>query len=70
MEDIDRNFINTIIEKLKERLGRNLTKEEFNVFTLQRSLLAYEMILDFISDNKESAKEIELYVRKVIEENK
>jgi hypothetical protein len=67
---LDENFIKAIIEKLKERLERNLTKEEFNVFTLQRSGIAYEMIMDYISDKELSKTEIESYVQKVVEENK
>ena len=70
IDELDKNFIKEIIEKLKERLERNLTKEEFDVFTLQRSGIAYEMIIGFISDRELSKTEIESYVQKVVEENK
>jgi hypothetical protein len=70
IDELDKNFIKAIIGKLKERLERNLTKEEFNVFSLQRSGIAYEMIIDFISDRELSKTEIESYVQKVVEENK
>jgi len=69
IDELDENFIKAIIEKLKERLERNLTKEEFNVFTLQRSGIAYEMIMDYISDKELSKTEIESYVQKVVKEN-
>jgi len=68
IDELDENFIKAIIEKLKERLERNLTKEEFNVFTLQRSGIAYEMIMDYISDKELSKTEIESYVQKVVKE--
>tara|TARA_R110002096_G_C14331799_1_gene701356 strand:+ start:461 stop:694 length:234 start_codon:yes stop_codon:yes gene_type:complete len=70
MDDIDKNFIKAIIEKLKERLERNLSKEEFNTFSMLRSGIAYEMILDFISDQDKSKKEIQSYVQNVVNENK
>jgi len=70
IDELDKNFIKEIIEKLKERLERNLTKEEFDVFSLQRSGIAYEMIIGFISDRELSKTEIESYVQKVVEENK
>tara|TARA_R100000935_G_C2830213_1_gene164611 strand:- start:916 stop:1512 length:597 start_codon:yes stop_codon:yes gene_type:complete len=69
-DELDENFIKAIIEKLKDRLERNLTSEEYNVFTKQRSEIAYEMILDYLSDKELSKLEIESYVQKVIEENK
>ncbi len=68
-EKLDKYFIKEIIEKLKKRLERNLTVEELNTFNLQRSLMAYEMILDYISDKELSKKEIENYVQEVVSEN-
>lgn len=70
MDEIDKNFIKAIIEKLKERLERNLSTEEFNTFSMLRSGIAYEMILDFISDQDKSKKEIQSYVQNVVNENK
>lgn len=70
MEEFDRNFIKLIIQELEERLGRNLTSKEFNVFSLLRSGIAYEMILDFISNQDKSKKEIEIYVQNVVAKTK
>ncbi len=67
-ENLDEYFIKEIIERLKKRLDRNLTVEELNTFKIQRSLMAYEMILDYISDKKLSKKEIENYVQEVVSE--
>jgi len=69
IDDLDKSYRKEIIEKFKERLERNLTKEELYVFNLQRSGIAYEMIMDYISDKKLSKTEIEIYIQKVVEEN-
>ena len=70
IDKYDENFIKAIIEKLEERLERNLTIEEFNTFSILRSGIAYEMILDYISDQDKSKKEIKNYVQSVVDENK
>ena len=70
MNEFEKNTRKVILEKLKQKLERNLTKEEFNTFSLKRSGIAYEMIINFISNKELSKKEIESYVQKVVEENK
>ena len=70
MDEFDKNYIKAIIGKLKERLERNLSKAELNTFSILRSGIAYEMILDFISDQDKSKKEIQNYVQNVVGENK
>lgn len=70
MSDFDDSFIIAITNKLKLRLNRNLTKAEMDAFTIRRSGIAYEMIIDFISDESKSKGEIEKYVESVVEENK
>lgn len=69
MDELDENFIKAIIEKLKERLERNLTRKEFIAFSQLRSGIAYEIILDYISDQNKSKKEIQNYVQNVVYEN-
>lgn len=69
MEEFDQNFTKVIIHKLKTRLERELSNNEYKVFTQPRSGIAYEMILDFISDEDKSRNDIEKYVNSVVKEN-
>jgi len=59
MDDFDRSFTKAILTKLKERLKRELTATEIIAFTLQRSGIVYEMIMDYISDERKSKDDIE-----------
>ena len=68
MDDFDRSFTESIASKLTLRLGRNLTQDESDAFRRARSGIAYEMIMDYISDEKKSKKEIEDYVESVTNE--
>jgi len=70
MDDFDRNFTESIVSKLTLRLGRNLTQNESEAFRRARSGIAYEMMMDCISDEEKSKKEIEDYVESVTNENK
>jgi hypothetical protein len=70
MDDFDRNFTESIVSKLTLRLGRNLTQNESEAFRRARSGIAYEMMMDYISDEDKSKKEIENYVESVTNENK
>ena len=70
MDDFDRNFTESIVTKLILRLGRNLTYDESDAFRRGRSGIAYEMIMDYVSDEARSKKEIEDYVESVTIENK
>jgi hypothetical protein len=70
MEDFDSNFTNAIVNELEKRISRKLTSIELKAFTLRRSGIAYEMMMDFISDARKTKDEIEEYVESVIEENK
>lgn len=69
MDDFDKKFTESIVSKLTNKLGRNLTKDETNAFRRARSGIAYEMMMDFISDEEKSIKEIEDYVESVTIEN-
>ena len=69
MNNFDKTFTKAIVSKLTERLERELTELERKIFTLKRSGIAYEMIMDFISDIEKTKTEIEKYVKSVIKEN-
>ena len=59
-----------VISKLTSRLGRNLNQNESDAFRRARSGIAYEMMMDYISDEEKSKKEIEDYVESAtIEKN-
>lgn len=68
MDNLDKTFTEEILQTLKNILGRDLTAIEVAVFTQKRSLLAYEMILDYISDDFKAKQDIEEYVNKVVGE--
>ena len=70
MNDFDKSFTKAITEKLKNRLNRDLTKLELDAFTMRRSGIAYEMMMDYISDEQKNKAEIEQYVSSIVEENK
>lgn len=61
-------FVKTIISKLETKLQRKLTGKELQVFTMPRSGLAYEMILDVISSEQKSKEDVEEYVKAVVKE--
>lgn len=70
MDDFDRSFTESIVSKLTLRIGRSLTQDESDAFRRVRSGIAYEMMMDYISDQDKSKKEIEDYVESVTTENK
>jgi len=70
MADFDSNFIKAIVDELEKRLSRKLTKAETEAFTLKRSGLAYEMMMDFISDDSLTELELEKYIKEVVAELK
>lgn len=70
MDDFDRSFTESLVSKLTLRLGRSLTQEESDAFRRARSGIAYEMMMDYISDEEKSKKEIEDYVESVTIEKK
>lgn len=70
MGDFDSNFTTAIVDELEKRLLRKLTKAEMNAFTLKRSGLAYEMMMDFISDDSLTQLELEKYIEGVVAELK
>ncbi len=69
MDDFNKTFTNSILKKLRQTLKRDLTDLEIKVFSLKRSGIAYEMIMDFISKDTISKYELENYVKKVVREN-
>ena len=70
MNNFDISFSKSIKEKLKNRLNRDLTKLELDAFTVRRSGIAYEMMIDYVSDEQKNKAEIEQYVLLIVEENK
>ena len=70
MNNFDISFSKSITEKLKNRLNRDLTKLELDAFTVRRSGIAYEMMIDYVSDEQKNKAEIEQYVLLIVEENK
>ncbi len=70
MSDFDKSLTKAIAEKLKTWLNRDLTRLELDTFTMRRSGIAYEMILDYISNERKEKAEIEEYVSSVVKENK
>lgn len=70
MNDFDRSFTESIVSKLTLRLGRSLSQDESSAFRRVRSGVAYELMMDYISDEEKSKKQIEDYVESVTIENK
>ncbi len=68
MDDFDKTFTDSILNKLGQTLKRDLTDLEIKVFSLKRSGLAYEIIMDYISEDTKPKDELEKYVMKVVEE--
>ena len=69
MDNLDKNAIKAIAQKLQESLGRTLTPDEVLVFGQPRSLMAYEMILDHISDPNLTNEALNQYVTSVVNEH-
>ena len=70
MDNLENNFVTKILSTLKVRLGRELNKDEIEAFSISRSYMAYEMILDGLNDDSKSQSEISNYVENVIKEYK
>jgi len=70
MDDFDVKFTETIVNILVKKLERDLTSDEKAYFTMPRSGIAYEMIMDFISDEQLGKNSLESYVKKVVAETK
>lgn len=68
LDELDKNFIAAILKALEEKLRRTLTATERQVFSMPRSLMVYEMILDYITDNIKPHEVIEKYVENVVKE--
>jgi hypothetical protein len=68
MDSFDKSATKAIKKKLVNRLGRKLTDIEEQTFSMVRSGIAYEMIMDYISDMKKSKEDIESYVINVAKE--
>ena len=68
LDELDKNFTAAILKAMEEKLGRALSATERQVFSMPRSLMAYEMILDYITDNDKTKEEIEKYVEGVTKE--
>jgi len=70
MDDFDKGHTETIIDILTKRLGRKLSTDESEAFGRARSGIAYEMMIDFISDSEMTKEEIEQYTESVTIEHK
>ena len=70
MDNLENNFVTKILSTLKVRLGRELNKDEIEAFSISRSYMTYEMILDDLNDDSKSQSEISNYVENVIKEYK
>ncbi|MFT5823940.1 MAG: hypothetical protein ACI8ZM_005206 [Crocinitomix sp.] len=70
MSDFDSNFTKAIIDKLEKRLARKLTIPENKAFRTKRSGIAYEMMMDYVSDTNLSQIELENYINGVLAEIK
>lgn len=70
MGNFDKRFPEAIVQKLRIRLGRSLTNDEFDAFNQVRSGIAYEMMMDYISHEEKSKTEIENYVETVTIDHK
>ena len=70
MDNLENNFVTKILSTLKVRLGRELNKDEIEAFSISKSYMAYEMILDDLNDDSKSQSEISNYVENVIKEYK
>ncbi|KAA5544169.1 hypothetical protein [Adhaeribacter rhizoryzae] len=68
MDKLDKSFTNAILKALEKKLERSLSEKEIKVFSLPRSLMAYEMIIDYIKADTKSKKDIEHYVENVVNE--
>ncbi|GAB3532994.1 hypothetical protein GCM10027443_17610 [Pontibacter brevis] len=68
LDELDKNFTAAILKALEEKLGRTLSATEWQVFSMPRSLMAYETILDYITDNDKTQEAIEKYVENVVKE--
>lgn len=60
MDNLEKTFITAILKSLDKRLDRNLSKDEIEAFSIPRSYIAYEMILDFLKDESKSMDEISI----------
>ncbi len=67
-QDIDDSFKKKIILTIERKLNRKLNKNEYKSFIKDRSLIAYEMIYDTVTDDKITKQELEVYVKSVTNE--
>ena len=58
-------MVKVILDKLSERLNRELSKNERDAFSTPRSYMAYEMMIDFVSDLDKDVNKLEDYVKSV-----
>lgn len=59
-----------IIKTLQERLNRDLKPNELEAFSIDRSLSAYKLMLDYVEDKEKSNVELELYVAFIVKESR
>ena len=65
MDNISNKMVKVILDKLSERLNRELSKNERDAFSTPRSYMAYEMMIDFVSDLDKDVNKLEDYVKSV-----
>ncbi|MCG8577022.1 MAG: hypothetical protein MI810_19230 [Flavobacteriales bacterium] len=69
MSKLDDSFIKSLLTELKKRLNRELTPSEIKAFSKKRSAMAYEMMLDFITDETKTTQNLEDYVASVVNDS-
>ena len=68
MDSFDISATKAIKKRLASRHSRKLTDIEEQTLSIARSGIAYEMIMDYISDMEKSKDELESYVTSVVKE--
>lgn len=68
MDEIDKNWIHSIIAKAESRLGRSLEENERMALSKIRSFIAYEMIEDTFDNLTLTQEQIVHYVASIANE--
>jgi hypothetical protein len=68
MDELDRNWIESIIKKAENRLERSLEENERKALSKIRSLMAYDIIEDTLDDKSKTKEQINSYVQSISKE--
>lgn len=69
ISEFDKGHTKEIVKRLEKNLNRKLADHERKAFTKVRTGIAYEMIIDYISDPDLSSADLEQYVINVTAED-